>query len=858
MHPEPPQVTDPSKRSASDLIQWISSRTSNSSAIYVYDVAEQVGFGVLAKAWASAQPHSVPVIPLQTRAGAGLSLVGRLSEGSSQDAIDGSVLTAFTSPTGLAAMAPSLSYLPSPTSRSKLVIQVPVVTPTGDKFSLSSTLASVATTLGLLPDNITILLSATPQESVDFAALAYKLGTHVIHFFDHHCAAREMGHELVYHSTTENLSFGASDAFRQAGYTPFEFVGDENAHTVFIFLNGPLALAAKHLASRLQGVAVVIVKVLRPWNDVVLQEIVPSSAIEIYVFDDTPNDTTQGPLFIDVFSSLYDPLSPGRIIRSQRVVPEKTQLFQSHPCQFSTHLSKLVKDSSRPLEVETPPSFTKLLFLSTPSANLSFFHQLVADTFSRAASLRWVTGHDVLSTPGALTADRVVVGPKTDSQKFLPLSVIFPLDGSGKADFVCILDATVLKSHAVLDNAKAGSTIFLITSWSTTELLENLPPETLEVATQRMLRFYTIDAKPIVELVSDTTAHHFTLNLVVFLVFLRLYLGKSSNEHLVRKIAQGVASIPFSSDIFAKLNARTWLELVQVQLPLDPPAPTLEGKHTPATLKQLEFNAIGVDSCDGETVYNGSKVSSWHEGAKHILFPSAFTPPLPGVFEVDDFPQDPSLRPDVPERTFLVTCSVNRRLTPLEYDRNVFHLEFNTEGTGLKYAIGEALGVHGWNDEQDVLDFCAWYGVDPNRLITIPVPGGEGQMHTRTVFQALQQQIDLFGKPPKSFYMDLAPYAAESVDRMALQFIGSPEGSSTFKKLSEKDTVTFADVLQRYPSATPPIEKLCELIGDTKPRHYSIASSQSVVGNRVDLLVVTVEWTAPNGKCLTYRTDDNR
>ena len=141
----------------------------------------------------------------------------------------------------------------------------------------------------------------------------------------------------------------------------------------------------------------------------------------------------------------------------------------------------------------------------------------------------------------------------------------------------------------------------------------------------------------------------------------------------------------------------------------------------------------------------------------------------------------------------------------------------------------------------DVLDFCKWYGVDTSRLITIPVPGSDGtKFHTRTVFQALQQQIDLFGKPPKSFYSDLAAYTTDSVDKHALQFIGAAEGAATFKKLSEKDTVTFADVLKRYKSARPPIQVLCELVGDIKPRHYSIASAQSVVGDRVDLLVVTV------------------
>jgi sulfite reductase (NADPH) flavoprotein alpha-component len=269
-------------------------------------------------------------------------------------------------------------------------------------------------------------------------------------------------------------------------------------------------------------------------------------------------------------------------------------------------------------------------------------------------------------------------------------------------------------------------------------------------------------------------------------------------------------------------------------------------------LKHFEFNAIAVETDEGDTVVNGARLGSWHDAAKHLLFPAVFTPPVDTLAETaEEHPQNPALRPEVPERTFLVTTTVNRRLTPHEYNRNVFHLEFDTSGTGLKYAIGEALGIHGWNDEQDVLDFCAFYGADPHQLITIPVVAGEDNMHTRTVLQALQQQIDLFGRPPKSFYSDLAAYATKAIDKYALLFIGSPEGSATFKKLAEKDTVTFADILERYPSARPSVEKLCEMVGDIKPRHYSIASAQSVVGNRVDLLIVTVDWVTPSGMLRT-------
>ncbi len=178
-------------------------------------------------------------------------------------------------------------------------------------------------------------------------------------------------------------------------------------------------------------------------------------------------------------------------------------------------------------------------------------------------------------------------------------------------------------------------------------------------------------------------------------------------------------------------------------------------------------------------------------------------------------------------------------------------MEFDIGNTGLTYKIGEALGIHGWNHEGDVLDFCRWYGVDANALISIPItsPTGERLMATRTVFQALQQNIDIFGKPPKSFFAALAKYAKDRREQMSLLFISSAEGTATLKKLNEVDTVSYADVLQQYPSACPGIAELAMIVGDIKERHYSIASAQSVVGNRVDLLVVTVDWITPNGTC---------
>ena len=111
----------------SHIIEYVASRKTNTSAVYIYDVSEQAGFGTLTKEWTQSLDKTTPEIDLQTRAGAGLSLIGRLSQGTSHDT--GAVLTAYTTPAGLATMAPSLAHLPPASAASRLVLQVSIASP---------------------------------------------------------------------------------------------------------------------------------------------------------------------------------------------------------------------------------------------------------------------------------------------------------------------------------------------------------------------------------------------------------------------------------------------------------------------------------------------------------------------------------------------------------------------------------------------------------------------------------------------------------------------------------------------------------------------------------------------------------
>jgi len=205
----------------------------------------------------------------------------------------------------------------------------------------------------------------------------------------------------------------------------------------------------------------------------------------------------------------------------------------------------------------------------------------------------------------------------------------------------------------------------------------------------------------------------------------------------------------------------------------------------------------------------------------------------------------------------VVKVQKNLRLTPTTYDRNVFHIEFDLGNSGLKYDIGDALGVYARNRKCDVEKFLEAYGLDGDD--TVLLKNKTGAEEVRSVNHVVTQVLDLFGRPSRRFYERLAPFATDAKQKAKLEYLAGKEGGFEFKKRVEM-TVTFADILAEFSSAHPSLAELVELVPDIKPRHYSIASSQRMHNNSVHLLVVLVEWDTPSGEkrfgqCTKYLVD---
>lgn len=465
-------------------------------------------------------------------------------------------------------------------------------------------------------------------------------------------------------------------------------------------------------------------------------------------------------------------------------------------------------------------------FYTAPSSDLA---ALVAQLFLSSPTLK-----TRLASYGSSAAR----GTKSVVSLTPAASTPAPLSANATVDVAWVNDANVLKSTDVIASLVPGGILVLELPWTEDEVPVKLTRPELIAIKEKKIRVFQLDLNPSTPSlpIRETAA------------FLLLYTGAQILPQGVRKVLDAFYGGDVSrEDIeepqagLSELPAQEW------------EVPELEEGKTDKVKAAWEWDALpGQDGLIDVSTEAKPSLAKWDAVARHLLFREAFAVPADEtkakmLDPVADVPAIAALRPSTPDETFIVTVSENRRLTPPSYDRNVFHLELDTAGTGLKYEIGEAIGIHGWNDTAEILEFCSWYGLDPDAVVSFPNPEQAGTVESRTVFQLLQQNIDLFGRPGKAFYAELSKIATSRAEQMTLKFISAPEGAELFKKLAEGETVTYADILYRYRTARPSIEELVGLIPEIKPRHYSIASSQKAVGDKVELLIVTVDWINSKG-----------
>ena len=399
----------------------------------------------------------------------------------------------------------------------------------------------------------------------------------------------------------------------------------------------------------------------------------------------------------------------------------------------------------------------------------------------------------------------------------------YPIDA---ADVVFVGEESLLKTFDILSSLKAGGKFILkLPGVKDDDLEKKLPLEFRKALMAKSVNLYIFDP-PAVEIIANDPAQEVYLT---ELAFLRVALPTLEKTGL-QKLALVNGTIETFEGLAKVLdNALRLIETPETWA-------TEESEGTPPAIPK-DITTSSFVAYDKIEVEPPTYLKDWKTAAKGLVFKEAYG-------------TKPALRPDVNVNTYTVHVQENRRLTPPSYDRNIFHIEFDLGDSGLTYDIGEALGIHAENDEVQVEEFIKFYKLDPNEIVEVSSRENPGVLENRTVYQALMQNVDIFGRPPKRFYEALAEFADDPNERKELTTLGGPtkEGSQEFKRRAEVDTITYADILLEFSSAHPSFHDIVRIVSPMKRREYSIASCQKVTPNSVALMIVVVGWVDPKGR----------
>ena len=211
--------------------------------------------------------------------------------------------------------------------------------------------------------------------------------------------------------------------------------------------------------------------------------------------------------------------------------------------------------------------------------------------------------------------------------------------------------------------------------------------------------------------------------------------------------------------------------------------------------------------------------------------------PEPGE-RLEGLRSDPSLEPgerlegaapgcsrDHPaEATFLSRTRLNKPAS----EKETWHLEFDLNGSGLDYAVGDSLGVYTRNDPQLADAVIAALTAPPD----FPIGG-------RTLRETLIDGVSLGAAPDMLF--QLFSYITGGARRQKAKALASGEDPD-----DDAATLDVLAAIEKFQGVRPDPEAFIEALDPLQPRLYSISSSPKANAGRVSLTVNAVRYRIGN------------
>lgn len=247
-----------------------------------------------------------------------------------------------------------------------------------------------------------------------------------------------------------------------------------------------------------------------------------------------------------------------------------------------------------------------------------------------------------------------------------------------------------------------------------------------------------------------------------------------------------------------------------------------------ADLGATRFAPLGAADVDIETVAT-PWLEKTLEQARELLKASGSVTTLHAV-QRERAQDDATTQPlHSREQPFNATVLANQRIVSSDADRDLRHIELSLEGSGLSYQPGDSLGVWAPNPPALVAQWLDALGLDGG----IDVTHG-GRTLPLALWLKREREITRLGR---AFIVALASVSGHDELKRTL----SPEHSADLAELLNSHQPI--DLLRRYPAAWS-APALIAALRPLTPRLYSIASSQSQVGEEVHLTVAVVDYQA--------------
>ncbi len=679
----------------------------------------------------------------------------------------------------------------------------------------------------------------------------------------------------------------------QRRYRLLEYSGPVDATSVVVVMGSAAQVVEEYVKSVASGephaekIGVLNVRLYRPWSARQLIKSLPASVRRIAVLDQSHDATgIGGLLFMDVLASFNSPEASE--LWGQTVMPPRI-LGGSYggpgSLAFSPGMAKAVFDnlqSRSPVKgfivgsideeetscgrvlpvkskLDTVPEGTEQLLVwsrrhdGSVGAMKTAVHNIVKETGASVQAFFAYDGDDQ-DEHGEVVNTHVRFGLQaTESQYQIQ-----------RADTVLCLDADVMDQFNVLDCLRPHGKFVLKTSAKSSAALEELLPSHVKrQLARKSAELYTADLDGIVadmELKSETLPNNRAVLQALFLHSLTLWNNDASTQLtcLLRDSSSELLSVTSRLPSYLKRHVvpSSWYNTVLTNslVPMK-----LSQAHS-AKRSYVSGAAQTFSLAESESSISSRKSPSHSSESGHSTTSSSvteFVEPKQLTSWYKLFPEAFQSESRVHfAGTHKCKVQVHERLTPESYDRNVFHMEVDLTGTGLRYQMGDALSVYPQNNAVMVTQFIEDFKLDAEEVLQINLPSSDEGVPARieivNVFQLLSQVLDLFGKPGKKFYKSLLARANHSTDPEELKKLKSvvedtPEGKAFFATCAA-ETVTFADLLREFKSIRVSARDMLDIVSPIEPRLYSIASSSTMHPDAVHLLVVTEDWVTPSGK----------